>query len=53
MSLLVSIITEVALSVDGLVLFHPLREPAGVTWTSVASPSQAGTEEAGEGTASH
>ena len=43
MSLLINIITKT-------VLFHPLREPAtGVTRPSVASPPQAGTEEAGGG----
>ena len=50
MSLLINIITKTALSVGELVLFHPLRELAtGVTRPSVASPPQAGTEEAGEG----
>ena len=50
MSLLINIITKTALSVDGLVLFYPLREPAtGVTRPNVASPPQAGTVEAGGG----
>ena len=50
MSLLINIITTTALSVGGLVLFHPLREPAtGVTRPSVDSPPQAGTEETGGG----
>ena len=48
MSLLINIITKTALSLVGLVLFHPLREPAtGVTRPSVDSPPHAGTEEAG------
>ena len=50
MSLLINIIKKTALSVGGLVLFHPLREPATVvTWPSVDSSPQAGTEEAGGG----
>ena len=50
MSLLINIITKTALSVDGLVLFHRLREPAtGMTRPSVDSSPQAGTEEAGGG----
>ena len=50
MSLLINIITKTALSVVGLVLYHPLREPAtGVTRPSVDSSPQAGTEEAGGG----
>ena len=50
MSRLINIITKTALSVGGLVLFHPLREPAtGVTRPSVDSPPQAETKETGGG----
>ena len=50
MSPLLNIITKTALSVVGLVLFRPLREPAtGVIRPSADSPPQAGTQEAGGG----
>ena len=50
MSILINVITKTALSVGGLMLFHPLREPAtGVTRSSVDSPPQAGIVEAGVG----
>ena len=49
-SLLINIIMKKALSVGGLVLSHPLRDPAtGMTRPSVDSSPQAGTEEAGGG----